>query len=441
MTGRARLRREEVEFLPPGAEVREAPAPRVAVALGVAIILVFAGALTWACVGTLDVIAVARGRIVPRDRIQIVQAAEAGVVRLVRVREGTAVRRGHLLVELDPTTSDADEIRLSQELIHAQLEVARLHALLADESRFDPPSSADEVAIALQHRLLEDQRSEHRLRLEAAALAIQQRTAAVAVAAANVERLETVVGIQTQRADAFRSLLSQQFVATLQFLEVEERRVDKVQELMMERRRLEQEQAALAEAGAHYGVVEAEFRSARLAELAGWESRARSLAQEVVKAARRRAVQRIVAPAAGIVQQLSVHTVGAVVATGQQLMIVVPTGGGLEVEAWVENKDVGFVRAGQPAELKVETFPFTRYGTVPGTVLAVSPDAITQENAALVYAARLELARDAVEVDGQAVRLAPGMAVAAEIQLGRRRVIEFLLSPLLKRTYEALRER
>jgi membrane fusion protein, hemolysin D len=441
MTRRARPRREEVEFLPPGAEVRETPAPRLAVALGLVIIFVFAGALAWACVGTLDVIAVARGRIVPRDRIQIVQAVEAGVVRLVRVREGAAVRKGQLLVELDPTTSDADEIRLAQELVDARLQAARLRALLADESRFDPPPSADEVAIALHHRLLEDQRSEYRRRLEAAALAIRQRTAAVAVAAANVERLETVVGIQTQRADAFRSLLARQFIATLQFLEVEERRVDKVQELTMERRRLEQEQAALAEAEAHHGVVEAEFRSARLAELAGWESRARSLAQEVVKAARRRAVQRIVAPAAGIVQQLSVHTVGGVVAGGQQLMVVVPTGGGLEVEAWVENRDVGFVRAGQPAELKVETFPFTRYGTVPGTVLAVSPDAITQENAAMVYAARVGLARDVVEVDGQAVRLAPGMAVAAEIQLGRRRVIEFLLSPLLKRTYEALRER
>jgi membrane fusion protein, hemolysin D len=441
MTRRARLRREEVEFLPPGAEVRETPAPRFAVALGVVIILVFAGALAWACVGTLDVIAVARGRIVPRDRVQIVQAVEAGVVRLVRVREGAAVRKGQLLVELDPTTSDADEIRLAQELVDARLQAARLRALLTDESHFDPPPSAGEVAIALHHRLLEDQRSEYRRRREAAALAIHQRTAAVAVAAANVERLETVVGIQTQRAEAFRSLLARQFIATLQFLEVEERRVDKVQELTMERRRLEQEQAGLAEAEAHYGVVEAEFRSARLAELVGWESRARSLAQEVVKAARRRAVQRIVAPAAGIVQQLSAHTVGAVVAGGQQLMVVVPTGGGLEVEAWVENKDVGFVRPGQPAELKVETFPFTRYGTVPGTVLAVSPDAITQENGAMVYAARVELARDAVDVDGRAVRLAPGMAVAAEIHLGRRRVIEFLLSPLLKRTYEALRER
>jgi membrane fusion protein, hemolysin D len=441
MTRRARLRREEIEFLPPGAEMREAPAPRSAVALGLAIIAVFAGALAWACVGTLDVIAVARGRIVPRDRIQVVQAVEAGVVRRIRVREGAAVRKGQLLVDLDPTTSDADEIRLSQEFVDAQLEAARLRALLADESRFEAPPSAGEVAIALHHRLLEDQRAEYRRRLEAAALAIQQRTASVAVAAANVERLETVVRIQTQRADAFRSLLARQFIATLQFLEVEERRVDKVQELTMERRRLEQEHAALAEARAHYGVVEAEFRSARLAELAGWESRARSLAQEVVKAVRRRAVQRIVAPAAGIIQQLSIHGVGAVVAAGQQLMIVVPTGGGLEVEAWVENRDVGFVHAGQPAELKVETFPFTRYGTVPGTVLAVSPDAVTQENAALVYAARVELARDAIEVDGKTVKLAPGMAVAAEIQLGRRRVIEFFLSPLLKQTYEALRER
>jgi hemolysin D len=433
--------RETIEFLAPGAQVREGPASRVALGLGLAVVAVFAGAVVWACVGTLDVVAVARGRIVPRDRNQVVQAVEGGVVRALHAREGVAVRRGALLVELDPTTSGADETRLFDELVEAQLQAARLGALLAGVIAFEPPPRASAEAIAVQRRLLESQRSEHSRRLEAAALAIRQRTAAVAAAAASVTRLETVVQIQTQRADAFRALLARQFIATLQFLEVEERRVDKVQELAVERQRLEQEEAGLAEAETHYHVLETEFRSARLSELATWEGRARSLAQEVVKAARRRTVQRILAPAGGVVQQLAIHTVGAVVASGQQLMVVVPTGGGLEVEAWVENKDVGFVRSGLPAVVKVETFPFTRYGTIPGTVLAVSADAITLENAGLVYAARVELTRDSIEADGQLVSLSPGMAVAVEIHLGRRRVIEFFLSPLLRRTYEALRER
>lgn len=434
-------RRVDLEFLPPGVGERDTPPSRPAVILAVSIALAFTIAVAWACVGTLDVVAVARGRIVPHERVQVVQAAEPGIVRSFVARDDSMVRRGQVLLELDPTVSDADESRLMQELAEANLHAARLEALITDAPRITNPGRASAEEVALQQQLLDDQRAEYRRRLEAAALNIQQRSAAVAVAETNVARLESVVAIQTQRAEAFRTLLEGQFIATLQFLEVEERRIDKVQELVMERRRLEQEEAALAEAEAHYDVIESEFRSARLAELAGWQSRAASLKQEVVKATRRRAVQRIFAPADGIVQQSVIHTVGAVVAAGQQLLVVVPIGGKLEGEVWIENKDVGFVQAGQTAELKVESFPFTRYGTLPGTVLSVSPDAITKENVGLLYAARIEILRDTVTVDGGPIRLVPGMAIAAEIQLGRRRVVEFFLSPLLKRTYEALRER
>ena len=434
-------RRVDLEFLPPGVGERDTPPSRPAVILALSIALVFMIGMAWAYVGTLDVVAVARGRIVPHERVQVVQAAEPGIVRSLVARDDSMVRKGQVLLELDPTVSDADESRLTQELAEANVHVARLEALITDAPRITNPGGASAEDVALQQQLLDDQRAEYRRRLEAAALNIQQRSAAVAVAETNVARLESVVAIQTQRAEAFRTLLEGQFIATLQFLEVEERRIDKVQELVMERRRLEQEEAALAEAEAHYDVVESEFRSARLSELAGWQSRAASLTQEVVKATRRRAVQRILAPADGIVQQSVIHTVGAVVAAGQQLLVVVPIGGKLEGEVWIENKDVGFVQAGQTAELKVESFPFTRYGTIPGTVLSVSPDAITKENVGLLYAARIEILRDTVTVDGGPIRLVPGMAIAAEIQLGRRRVVEFFLSPLLKRTYEALRER
>ena len=441
MNHRNRIDPDDLEFLPPAAETRERPPSRLGVLLGLVIVLVFVGAIVWAYLGTVDVIAIARGRLIPRDRTQVVQAVDAGVIRRIHVREGATVRKGQALVELDPTTSDAEGTRLEHELLDARLNAARLHALLTGEASLSPPPAAPVEAVILQRRLLEDQRSEHQRRLVAAGLATEQRSAAVAATAANVERLQTVVAIQTQRAAAFRALLDQQFVATLQFLEVEERRVDKVQELAIERRRLEQEHAALAEAVARHEVIDAEFRSTRLAELASWVARAGSLAQELVKAVRRRSMQKLSSPADGVVQQLAVHTIGGVVAAGQQLMLIVPVEGGLEVEAWVDNKDAGFVRAGQPVALKIETFPFTRYGTVPGSVVAISADAVSVERVGSVYLARIALERDAVDVDGEMVALVPGMSAAAEIQIGRRRVIEYFLSPLLRRSYEALRER
>lgn len=438
---RLRLSPEEIECLPPGREVRETPPSRVAMWLGVSMTMVAACALVWSYVGLLDVVTVARGRIVPRDRLQLVQAVDAGVVRRIHVRDGSMVRRGQLLVEVDSTVSDADEARLSSELHEARLHMGRLQALLSDANRLDALLAQDPGTGALHVRLLENQHEEHERRREAAALVVRQRRAAIAVTHANLDRLEIVVDIQTRRAEAFRALLDRQFIATLQFLEVEERRVEKVQELAMERRRLEQEEAALAEAAAQQGLIEAEFRRARLAELVEWEARVVSLEQEVVKATRRRAVQQITAPADGVVQHLAAYTQGAVVGAGEQVLAIVPTASGIEIEASIENKDVGFVRVGQPAEIKVETFPFTRYGTVPGTVVAVSPDATAREGVGLVYAARIQLLRDVLDVDGLPMPLSAGMAVAAEIHLGRRRVIEFFLSPLLKRSWEALRER
>ena len=144
---------------------------------------------------------------------------------------------------------------------------------------------------------------------------------------------------------------------------------------------------------------------------------------------------------AGTVQQLAVHTVGGVVTPAQPLLVIVPSDHPLEVEAFVENKDIGFVHPGQEAEVKVETFPFTRYGTLHASVTQVSHDAISDDKRGLVYSARVKLARDTMAVDGQTVRLTPGMAVTVEVKTGSRRVIDYFLSPLLQYRDESLRER
>ena len=150
---------------------------------------------------------------------------------------------------------------------------------------------------------------------------------------------------------------------------------------------------------------------------------------------------RLTAPVGGTVQQLAVHTVGGVVTPAQPLMVIVPRDKVLEVEAMLPNKDIGFVNPGQDAEVKVETFPFTKYGTIHGTVTQVSSDAIQDEKLGLVYSTRVKLARDTIQVESKAVRLSPGMAVTIEVKTGTRRVIEYFLSPLMQYGDESLRER
>ena len=438
---RPRARREDREFLPALLEIQDSPPSPLGMALGLITLALVAAVAAWATLGSLDVVAVARGRVIAAGHSKLIQPLEAGLIRAIRVADGAAVRKGQVLVELDPTVSGADETRLASEEAAARVHIARLRALLAGQPSFDGPPGAEAGLVALQRQLLADQRQEQERRLEAAALGISQRVSAVEGARANVERLQMLVAMQTERAQAYRTLFEREYVARMQYLEVEERRVDRVQELAMERQRLDRERAALAEAEKQYEVLESEFKRARLGELTEWETRAAAVSQDVVKAARRRAVQRLVSPVDGVVQQLAVHTVGGVVTPGQQLMVVVPRDAPLEVEAWVENKDVGFVRPGQPVEVKLETFPFTRYGTVAGRVAGLSGDAVSVERLGLVYAARVSLDRSAVRVEERDVALAPGMAVTVEIAIGRRRVLDFFLSPLLRRTHESLRER
>ena len=152
-------------------------------------------------------------------------------------------------------------------------------------------------------------------------------------------------------------------------------------------------------------------------------------------------LQKLTAPVAGKVHQLAVHTIGGVVTPAQELMHIVPIAGNLEVEAWLPNKDIGFVEDGQPAVLKVETFPFTLYGTIDAEVINVSNDATPDERLGLVYAMRVKMHQTTMQVKEKIVNLSPGMAVTVEVNMGKRRLIEFLLSPLLKYKNEAMRER
>ncbi len=182
----------------------------------------------------------------------------------------------------------------------------------------------------------------------------------------------------------------------------------------------------------------------------------------MIKAEQRTRLQFLTAPVDGVVQQLAVHTIGGVVTPAQSLAVIVPAESHLEIEAMVSNRDVGFVSAGQSAEIKIDTFAFTRYGLLHGKVLTVSSDAITRDRAQdknndqtrgaeatsneprgqeLVYAARVSLDRTQMQIEDKLVNLSLGMAVTVEIKTGTRRIISYLLSPLRKYQHDVLRER
>jgi hemolysin D len=429
------------DFLPAVLEIQQAPPSPIGRAILWTILAVFTAGVLWATFGSIDIVATAQGKIIPSGYSKTIQPYETGVIAAIHVQDGQTVKKGDVLIELDPTLNRADRDRAVNEYRAARVEAARLRALVGGRSTFEAPAEADRPYVLLQQQLLRDQLAEYQAKVAAAQHLIDQRKAALEQTRENILRLEATVPMEAERAAAYKRLLEHEAVTKMDFLQAEGQRIDKTQELAGQQKKLMQDQAALAEAEKHYRAMRSEFQQTKQAELSVLETKGASLAHEVTKAGQKADLQRLVTPIDGVVQQLAVHTVGGVVTPAQPLLIVVPQEHPVEVEAQVENKDVGFVNEGQPVEIKVEAFPFTLYGTIPGQVLIVSDDAASIEKMGLVYPTRVSLDRGTIRVEGKQMHLMSGMAVTVEIKTGRRRVIEYLLSPLLKSVNESLRER
>lgn len=430
-----------MEFLPAVLEIQQVPpSPIGRAVLWTILATVMAGGV-WTTFGWIDIVATAQGKIIPSGYSKIIQPYEAGVIASIHVQDGQTVKQGEVLIELDSTLNLADHDRAFNEYRAAKVDAARLRALIAGKPSFEAPPDADRTYVVLQRQLLRDQLSEYLAKIAAAQHLVDQRQAALEQTNENILRLEVTVPMESERVDAYKKLLEHEAVTKMDFLQAEAQRIDKVQELAGQQKKLQQDRAALAEAEKHYRAMVAEFQQTKQAELSALETKAASLSHDVTKAGQKVGLQRLVAPIDGVVQQLAVHTVGGVVTPAQPLLIIVPQDHPVEVEAQVENKDVGFVSEGQPVEIKVETFQFTLYGTIPGHVLTVSDDAAPLEKVGLVYPMRVSMDRSTMRVEGKQVNLSPGMVVTVEIKTGQRRIIEYLLSPLLKSLKESLRER
>lgn len=436
-----RRQRQEMEFMPAALEIQDSPPGPLGRAVVWVLMLFFVIALVWAIFGKIDIVAVAPGKIIPSGHSKTIQPLEIGVVRRIHVREGQAVQVGDVLIEMDPTASGADQQRLAKEWMAARLNLARLRALAKNHSAMHIPAGADPRLAGEQQQLLENQRREHQARLDAVGHSITQRRADAAGVAEQIRGLEATVPLIQKRAAGIKTLADSQYTPMHDYLTLQQQSIEQTQTLAAQRKNLESIQASIAESQSQQQTLIAEFRRQVLTDLAQVEQQHASLYQELVKAEQRKALQRLTAPVAGVVQELAVHTVGGVVTPAQALMVIVPKSRQLEVEARMLNKDIGFVREGQSAEVKIEAFPFTKYGSIDATLRTISKDAIEDEKLGLVYASRVLMARDTILVEDKQVRLSPGMAVTVEVKTGKRRIIEYFLSPLLRYQDESVRER
>lgn len=437
---------DEAEFLPAALSLQQAPVsplPRVLMGLLTALILI---ALTWSIVGRIDVVATAQGKIIPSQGTQLIQSMSTAKVKAIHVREGQPVEAGDLLIELDRTVPVADQKRLLSEWSGWRLQAKHANAMLAALVSGDPPRLGERAGLPPQayadtQLLVEAEYAAVQAELSGLDADLARRQAERSSTLAVLDRLQRTLPIVRQRAESLRGLASEQYVARNTYLEREREFIEQESELAVQRGRIGEIDALIRQAQQQKAALLAETRRANLDRLTEAREQMAALEQELVKVRQSEQLTRLTAPVSGTVQQLAVHTVGGVVTQAQTLMLVVPEEHTLEVEAYLENKDIGFVLPEQHAEVKIETFPYTKYGIVPARVLSVSEDAINDEKRGLIYSMRLALEQSAVKVNEHEVGLSPGMAVTAEIKTGRRRLIEYFLGPLVAYASESLRER
>ena len=454
---------DERAFLPAALALQETPvhpAPRRA---AYALMALFTIALAWACLGQIDIVAVAPGRLIVSERTKLIQPLERSVVQRILVKDGDHVAAGQPLVELDPTIAQADKASLMETRKAAQSEwlrtwvlqqmllkqelSAHAHKALAAKNTINQelhqasPADWTPADKADAQAQLATEWSDITARLAKLSAEHQRRQAEMATVRAMIGKLQATVPIARQREQDFQALTAQGFMSGHANQDRTRERIELERDLATQQARYQEAQAALTEAEQTRAAYLAETRRTLSERQAQADLKRHQTGQELTKATQREHLATLTAPVAGTVQQLALHTEGGVVTEAQALMVIVPDNAQVSAEVTLENKDIGFVAPGQEVAIKLETFPFTRYGTVKATVDKVTQDAVNDEKRGAIFPATLKLHQTAIDVDGKQIKLAPGMNVTAEIKTGNRRVIEYLLSPIQRAGRESLRER
>ena len=443
---------DEAAFLPAALSLQETPVHPAPRRFALAICALFVAATAWACLGHVDIVAVASGRIVVSQRTKTLQPLETSVVRQVRVKNGDAVSAGQVLVELDATNALADGATLAEQWRAAASDERHSAALLEALRLNRAPESAlpaagvdvgpdDLVDTPFERGQLQAEWADVSARLARLGSEVAQREAQLATARAAIAKLEATLPLARQREADVKSLSAQGFMSGHAGQDRERERIIIEQDLLTERARLAEAMAAQRESVDARAAYLAETRRELGERQAQAALKRQQLTQERSKAEQRQRLTQLVAPVAGTVQQVAVHTEGGVVTPAQVLMVIVPRDALVTAEVVIDNKDIGFVNAGQAAVIKLETFPYTRYGTVGATVSSVSADAVTDEQRGAIFPAVLALQQTSIDVDGKRIGLSPGMNLSAEITTGQRRVIDYLLSPVRQAMDKSLRER
>lgn len=436
----------QYEFLPAVLEITETPPSPIGRFIIWTIVSLVGVLLLWSIIGKVDEVAVARGKVIPDGRLKVLQPLEEGIITAIHVEEGQKVTQGQLLIELDSTIKQADVENLQQTSERAYLEKELLYGELygkkVDVSKMkDKIKSLPPEVISFHVRLRSEREAEYANKKSTLESAITQRQEELNIAESELITYQKKYELLQMQYKGFKELYEIQSISEMEFKSKQVELEAAKQEFESQKIKIIYAKERILEARKNLDLYNQEYRRALMDMISEKEKGLTSMDSELIKAQKKYEFQQLLSPVTGTVHGLSAYTIGGVVTPAQPIVTIVPEGTKMIVEVTVLNQDIGFVKVGQTAEVKLDTFPFQKYGTIPGKVITISPDAFDDEKLGPVYKMKIQLERLTIEVDGKTMIVTPGMTLSAEIKTGRRRIIEFFLSPLVKYAREGLHVR
>ncbi len=425
----------DYEFLPTAIELAETPPSPFNRVLIWIMLLIMLSIFIWSYFGKIDEVAVARGKIVPDGHVKVIQPLETSVIRAIHVKEGQRVTKGQLLIELDPTIKQADVESTERALFINKIDRERLISELnGNELSIKKKGDLPE----LQKKLKKARELEYKAKEDAIKFIIAQKEDELQSVEANLSKLEKIYAILKEQNDSYKNLYEQGYLAKINFLEKQIALSSAEHELESQKKIVQLTKSALEEKIKNFEALKKEREKDILNNMVEAEKNINLIGSEAKKARRKFELEKLCSPANGTVHGLAFYTIGGVVTSAQPVVTIVPDGTPLIVEATTLNKDIGFLRVGQEAEVKFDTFPFQKYGTIKGKVAWLSPDALDDQKLGLVYKMRIEIEKQSLNINNREVSISSGMSLSAEVKTGKKRIIEFFLSPLIKHTRESL---
>jgi HlyD family secretion protein len=460
---------DPLDFSPGLLRIQAQPPTPFARALLYSLLTLLGLLLIWAIFGKLDVVASAEGKLLPQSYLKIVQPSEQGVIRDILVEEGQHVKAGQTLMRMDATLTEADGKTLEADTQGKRLALRRIDAELAGRSF--TRQSGDHGDLYTQTL------AQYRANRTAFETALSQERSLHDKAQSDLSAAEEIRTklIKTlphyrQQDEAYEKLAKGGFASKIMANDKARERIEKEQDLKSQEYLIQSAQSSLTQSSRKLAQITADYRRQLQIERADTEDKLDKSQGELTKQQYRRNLHELKAPqecggvAAGqpdtrrpalggcIVKDLATHTVGTVISPGTILMTLVPSDEILRAEVWVGNQDVGFIHTGEPVKIKLAAYQFQKYGMVEGRVAHLSADASdtppnqqqpgkSGSNLPFAYRALIDLKAQHLIADGVLHSLTPGMQVTAEIHLGTRTILEYLLSPVLGAFQEAGRER